>query len=368
MFSSSPNQNEEVYDELNFHTYPEMKDLLDHGEHVFFSGDLSKINKYHTHQDRILVITNKHIYNIQPHENLLSKLTFLIAPHSTVKRKIPVSQLWGMTISSREFCDQFVIHVENDYDYRYEGETRPEIILRSLCNAFFNHENKPFPLYIMDDEDLEKYQTTDDDYKVGINKKPNGGQIYITREILNRGLAWIIANRRELVKESTGIDRYSEHIPHVGCIEHVVVDYREQTQPFDQTNNNSLGDQEPLLNQNNNLGDFGTAPSYQEQQNEIYNPQAYNPELRNQGNTGGFGVQAPNYQGQQNELYNPQAYNPDLSNQANTGKPGIEQSLQAGTGLNDFLRAELDPNNSNVNFNVAINFDDVPNTNFNNTY
>jgi len=55
------------------------------------------------------MITNKNIVNLSKH---------------TIKRKIPIKKVYGITVSN--LCGEFVIHVPEEYDYRYLSIERKE--------------------------------------------------------------------------------------------------------------------------------------------------------------------------------------------------------------------------------------------------
>lgn len=96
---STMTQRMEVFDELDIKNKPELRNLLEVDEKILFSGNLPKINKHANSQERILIVTSKNIYNIAPDNNILSKLSFFLAPQTSVKRKIPIDKVWGITIS-----------------------------------------------------------------------------------------------------------------------------------------------------------------------------------------------------------------------------------------------------------------------------
>jgi len=204
MLTSSITQSQkfETFDELDVKNKQELRNLLDVEERVLFSGLIPKINKHSASQDRMLIVTNKNLYNVQPDANILTKLTFFLAPQASVKRKIPIDKIWGITISSSHLSDQFVIHTEGDYDYRYDGKDKREKIIRSICHAYYKEAKKDFPLYVRDDQDLSAFQTTDDDFKAGVDKKPKEGKIGINRDILDKGLIWIVENRNSLISQT----------------------------------------------------------------------------------------------------------------------------------------------------------------------
>lgn len=84
-------------------------------ERVFFSAIVTKINRKNAHQDRILLITDQALYNMMP--NVYGK-------H---KRRIPMRQVTGVTASTTS--PEFVVHVSDEYDYRYTSQTHQKTIL-----------------------------------------------------------------------------------------------------------------------------------------------------------------------------------------------------------------------------------------------
>lgn len=61
-------------------------------EEVVLSAKLTKINNVGKHQQRILLLTNKNVYNILPDGTFMSLFT-------RIKRKIPWSNITAMTVS-----------------------------------------------------------------------------------------------------------------------------------------------------------------------------------------------------------------------------------------------------------------------------
>lgn len=81
-----------------------------------FSTLVTKINDQNKKQERVILITNKNLYNIKlvsPLNNILVK----IFNSAIIRRKININKIIGVTISRVGF--EFVIHVENEYDYRF---------------------------------------------------------------------------------------------------------------------------------------------------------------------------------------------------------------------------------------------------------
>ena len=94
---------------------------LESDEHIVYSCDVSKQNKYHIWQKRQLLVTNKRIYNLCGH---------------TFNRTIELTKVKALTKNLREGKEpEFLIHVENEWDYRLWCKTREELFshLKAQC-------------------------------------------------------------------------------------------------------------------------------------------------------------------------------------------------------------------------------------------
>ena len=105
------------------------------------------------------MITTLHIYN-------LSKLT--------VKRKIHIKRVYGITIGT--IGTEFVIHVPEEYDYRYSSSERRDQAIICLLKAFaLYNKGGSLPIFYRDEIALTQYTTTKIDKKKGVNRLPNQG-------------------------------------------------------------------------------------------------------------------------------------------------------------------------------------------------
>ena len=121
--------NSKSQDYLNF----KASSHLINNEKIVLSCMVTKYNEAGYRQERVLILTENAIYNIKKNK---------------VKRRIPYEKLDAITISTTS--SEFVLHVNDEYDYRYLSyERRPEIIetilyilcnVRSLCTAFKMYE------------------------------------------------------------------------------------------------------------------------------------------------------------------------------------------------------------------------------------
>ena len=130
------------YDFLNLSKNYLIKSNITREEEIQFSDKIYKINKYNWKQERIIIITDKAIYNLKK---------------DTLKRRIDLKALIGITISKNS--EEFVLHCSHiDYDYHYTSpriKTIIEIISKNY-EALFNEELK---LYELTDKYLNEYVT-----------------------------------------------------------------------------------------------------------------------------------------------------------------------------------------------------------------
>jgi phosphodiesterase/alkaline phosphatase D-like protein len=77
------------------------------------SDKIQKINMFGWVQQRYFLITNEMVYNI--------KMT-------KIKRSIPISSLLGITKNLHGTKREFTLHVNSEYDYRFQSDKRDEII------------------------------------------------------------------------------------------------------------------------------------------------------------------------------------------------------------------------------------------------
>jgi len=125
MNSSTPNR-----DSLNLATNKACRQMLaklgenwPHEEKVKLSRLLLKINKRGREQSRVLLITDKAVYNLMPRD------------YGKCKRRIRLESIAAVTFS--ETNSEFALHVPEEYDYRYKSNHREPIkqVLKSVYQA-----------------------------------------------------------------------------------------------------------------------------------------------------------------------------------------------------------------------------------------
>ena len=80
---------------------------------------------------------------------------------------IKIKDLRGITISNVEDDKnnfEFVFHIKHQYDYRFRGIKRNDI-LKCCKYAFFMLTNENLPIYGVDSNDLSKFEQTKKEYK-----------------------------------------------------------------------------------------------------------------------------------------------------------------------------------------------------------
>jgi len=82
-------------------------------ENVHFSDFVIKINRKEKEQTRVMLITNKAVYNVLPNN------------YGKCKRRIDIEKLVAVTAS--KISDEFVIHIPDEYDYRFKSNKKEKI-------------------------------------------------------------------------------------------------------------------------------------------------------------------------------------------------------------------------------------------------
>ena len=102
-----------------------------------------------------MLVTNTHVYNLKK---------------KSVQRAIRISALRGCTQSLQKGNFEFVVHIRNEYDYRFICDVREELF-QSLKACFFMVANDNLPIFALD-EPLKKWETSKKEAKTGSFKIP----------------------------------------------------------------------------------------------------------------------------------------------------------------------------------------------------
>ena len=112
-----------------------------------------KYNKRLKRQERCLLITSKAIYNINK-QDFLANFISIFNSTFAIKRKIDIAKIAAITVS--ELSSEFVIHVRDEYDYRYGSTDQKEKILLKICQAYYmNVRNRPLAFFFKVSKEIE---------------------------------------------------------------------------------------------------------------------------------------------------------------------------------------------------------------------
>jgi len=129
-------KDDENYDRLNLKLKKDCLKMLESqsssSEAIVYSNHLKKINKRGIEQDRILLITDRAIYNLMPRNP------------GKCKRRIPIEDIGALTLST--LSDEFVVHVPNEYDYRFKSLEKETIakVIKQTYQARAEIENQVY--------------------------------------------------------------------------------------------------------------------------------------------------------------------------------------------------------------------------------
>jgi serum/glucocorticoid-regulated kinase 2 len=131
------------YDFLNLSKNYSIKNNITRDEEIQFSDKIFKINKYGWKQERVVLITDKAIYN-------LKKLS--------LKRRIDFKTIIGITLS--KLSDEFVIHCNDiDYDYHYIS-SRKKTIVEIIAKYYQPINEEELKLFELPVKNLSTFVTT----------------------------------------------------------------------------------------------------------------------------------------------------------------------------------------------------------------
>ena len=129
------------YDFLN---WSQDKDILKiiNKETLYYSNKIQKINHYNISQERVIVLTNEALYNIQKKKS---------------KRKIKYNDIRGITFSTSN--TEFVVHgIDGEYDYHFQSSDK-NIIICLIAKFYEEQTNSNLKLCEVPEKSLKNYVT-----------------------------------------------------------------------------------------------------------------------------------------------------------------------------------------------------------------
>lgn len=100
----------------------------------------------------------------------------------SLKRKIPITKIAGLTVS--KVGTEFVLHVPDEYDYRYSSADSLESILLMIAKAYCETTHQKLPFFFREELSLEPYCTTKNDKKKAVNRMPTDNGIMLDHDSL----------------------------------------------------------------------------------------------------------------------------------------------------------------------------------------
>ena len=92
------------------------------------------------------MVTNKGVYNIKN--------------RCEIQRAISLDKIKGVTIGTQDGNDQFIIHVNDEYDYLFRSKDKRQEIINAVKYAYFRAKTSNLPVYGIPDKLTDKHMTS----------------------------------------------------------------------------------------------------------------------------------------------------------------------------------------------------------------
>ena len=140
-------------------------------EHIVFSCQVLKYNRFRMKQTRNLLLTTHKLCNVKDRSKslILTWLTFDLSVLA-FKREILLRNVMAISKSTEEGNKEFVVHVRADYDYRFICELRDELF-EQIKACYFHLMNDNLPVYGVPGK-LAQHATSKNDKKANVDKIP----------------------------------------------------------------------------------------------------------------------------------------------------------------------------------------------------
>ena len=99
------------------------------------------------------------------------------------QRRIAIKKIKALTKSTEPKNMEFIVHVKDEYDYRFICEAREELF-ESLKMCFFNIMNKNLPIYGVPAK-LKEFATSKKDIKAGNERLPPESYILASEDVFD---------------------------------------------------------------------------------------------------------------------------------------------------------------------------------------
>jgi len=102
---------------------------------------------------------------------LLTNIYLSNLKKKSFQRKIPIVKIKAATKSTVDGCYEFIVHVKQEYDYRFVCEERDEFFA-ALKKVFYDVTGENLPIYGVPHAKLKDYATSKKDMKKGVEIVP----------------------------------------------------------------------------------------------------------------------------------------------------------------------------------------------------
>lgn len=124
-------------------------------EHIVYSVSVNKYNRFGMKQARNMLLTTHQLYNVK---------------NKDFQRSIGIQKIKALTKSSDNGNFEFIVHVKNEYDYRFTSDSRDELF-EHIKACYFHCMNANLPVYMVPGK-VKEYETSKKDVKNGVEKLP----------------------------------------------------------------------------------------------------------------------------------------------------------------------------------------------------
>jgi hypothetical protein len=145
----------QLKDELNIEKRKDITKLFEKDEIVIFSAKLQKINVRKKKQERLILLTNKNLYNLKDGGFLTGALS-IFSSSGMIKRKIPLNKIKAIVYA--KLGNEFVINVPSEFDWRIISEKK-DIIIVQLLHALSLNGNESLLFYFNNEIELHNFTT-----------------------------------------------------------------------------------------------------------------------------------------------------------------------------------------------------------------
>lgn len=142
-------------DELSIEKRKDILKQFEKDEIIIFSAKLLKVNVRKKKQERLILFTNKNLYNLKDGGFIAGALS-IFSSSGSVKRKIPLSKIKSIVYA--KLGNEFVINVPTEFDWRIVSE-RKDLIIMYLLYALNLNGIESVMFYFNNEIELHNFTT-----------------------------------------------------------------------------------------------------------------------------------------------------------------------------------------------------------------